>query len=291
MEQLFAPSAPRRRSPAGTAISAGLHLAVAIGGVSVTHASVTSALQPPQKSITFLISAAPPSVALASAPIRHRADDVPASPRPSAPLDPPVSRSEPIRAEAPAPPVPPPPHVPEPELLPVALPVMPPQHSEPPRATVNVGAFDRSLGTETRGAGRPAVAAAGFNRVDAEPRAGAAVAGAVRAAGFDLAPPAVQAQVVMARAVRIDTPVEILFKPAPDYTDEARTLKIEGAVVLEVEFGAASDVRVLRVVSGLGHGLDESAARAAEHIRFKPARASGTTVDVRTTVRIVFRLT
>ena len=292
MEQLFAPSAPRRRSPAGTAISAGLHLAVAIGGVSVTHATVTSALQPPQMSMTYLISAAPPPVALASAPIRQRADEVPAPPRPSAPLDPPVTRREPIQAEAPAaPPAPAPPDVAAPELLPIALPVTLPQQSEPPRGIVSVDSFDRSPGNDIRGGGRPAVPAAGFNRGDAASRAGAAVPGAVRTAGFDLAAPVARTPAGATRAERIDTPIEILFKPAPEYTDEAKTLKIEGAVVLEVEFGAASDVRVLRVVSGLGHGLDEAAAAAAEHIRFKPARTGGTTVDVRTTVRILFRLT
>jgi outer membrane biosynthesis protein TonB len=44
------------------------------------------------------------------------------------------------------------------------------------------------------------------------------------------------------------------------------------------------------VVRGLGHGLDESAARAAARIRFRPARRAGRPVDVRTIVRIVFRL-
>ena len=84
--------------------------------------------------------------------------------------------------------------------------------------------------------------------------------------------------------------VEVLSKPTPTYTDEARRLKIEGEVVLEVDFSAAGTVRVLRVVRGLGHGLDESAAQAAQQIRFKPATSEGRPVDYRTTVQIVFRL-
>jgi len=111
----------------------------------------------------------------------------------------------------------------------------------------------------------------------------------VRSGGFDLA----RSQPTPASARRqtpIDTPVEIVFKPAPDYTDEAKALRIEGAIILEVEFAASSDVRVLRVLRGLGHGLDEEAVRAAGQIRFKPAQSAGTPVDFRATVHIVFRL-
>lgn len=61
-------------------------------------------------------------------------------------------------------------------------------------------------------------------------------------------------------------------------------------MILEVEFAASGDIRVLRVVRGLGHGLDEAAVRAVERMRFKPARRQGQPVDVRTTVDVVFRL-
>jgi TonB family protein len=81
-----------------------------------------------------------------------------------------------------------------------------------------------------------------------------------------------------------------VFKPTPEYTDEARSARIEGTVTLELEFTAAGDVRVLRVVHGLGHGLDEAAERAALRIRFKPAQSDGRAVDSRATVHITFRL-
>jgi TonB family protein len=57
-----------------------------------------------------------------------------------------------------------------------------------------------------------------------------------------------------------------------------------------VEFSASSQVRVVRVVRGLTHGLDELAARAAEQMKFKPAQSNGRPIDVQTTVHIVFRL-
>ena len=82
------------------------------------------------------------------------------------------------------------------------------------------------------------------------------------------------------RPTRIDVPVEIVFKPTPVYTEEARALKLEGDVLLDVEFAASGAVTVLQVVRGLGHGLDEAATRAATQIRFKPAQSGGRPVDV-----------
>jgi TonB family protein len=85
-------------------------------------------------------------------------------------------------------------------------------------------------------------------------------------------------------------PAEIISKPTPAYTPEARNLRIEGDVVLEVVFEASGRLRVVRIVQGLGHGLDESATRAAEQIRFKPAQRDGQPADYAATVHIVFQL-
>ena len=49
-----------------------------------------------------------------------------------------------------------------------------------------------------------------------------------------------------------------------EYTEEARKLKLEGEVLLRVLFTAGGEPRVLEVVRGLGHGLDETAIRAGE---------------------------
>jgi len=91
-------------------------------------------------------------------------------------------------------------------------------------------------------------------------------------------------------AVPETTPVEILEKPRPVYTEEARRAAIEGEVLLEVLFQASGQVRVLRVIRGLGHGLDEAAAAAAREIRFRPARRQGTPADSTAQVHIVFQL-
>jgi TonB family protein len=86
------------------------------------------------------------------------------------------------------------------------------------------------------------------------------------------------------------TPAEILFKPKPIYTQEARDLKVEGEVLVEVLFKATGEVQVLQLVRGLGHGLDDSALRAAQMIRFKPAQRDGKPADFRAIVHIIFRL-
>ena len=112
----------------------------------------------------------------------------------------------------------------------------------------------------------------------------------MQTAGFDRAASAPVKPSAAAVALPIERPVEIVFKPTPEYTDDARSARIEGTVTLDLEFTAAGDIRVLRVVRGLGHGLDEAAERAALRIRFKPAQSDGRAVDSRATVHITFRL-
>src|ERR1051326_6574747 len=51
------------------------------------------------------------------------------------------------------------------------------------------------------------------------------------------------------------TPVEIIDKPKPAYTSEARQMKIEGEVLLKVVFRSSGEGEVLGVERGLGHGL------------------------------------
>jgi len=86
------------------------------------------------------------------------------------------------------------------------------------------------------------------------------------------------------------TPVEITYKPNPVYTDEARSLKLEGEVLLQVQFAANGQLHVNRVVRGLGHGLDETAVAAANKMRFKPALRNGQAMDSTAIVHVVFQL-
>jgi TonB family protein len=81
-------------------------------------------------------------------------------------------------------------------------------------------------------------------------------------------------------------PMEVVFVPKPEYSAEARQRKIEGDVVLQVTFSASGEVKVLRVVQGLGYGLDEAAESAARQIRFHPAEQDGQPVDTTANVRM-----
>jgi TonB family protein len=87
-----------------------------------------------------------------------------------------------------------------------------------------------------------------------------------------------------------NAPVEITFKPKPDYTDEGREQKINGEVRLEVLFRSDGQVHVIRVLQGLGYGLDEQAVKAAEQIKFMPALHGGQPVDSMAMVYIIFEL-
>jgi TonB family protein len=84
--------------------------------------------------------------------------------------------------------------------------------------------------------------------------------------------------------------VEILSKPSPLYTEEARELRIQGDVALSVVFQANGAIKVTGVVRSLGHGLDQAAERAATQIRFKPAKRDGLPTDFPAILRIEFRL-
>jgi TonB family protein len=155
-------------------------------------------------------------------------------------------------------------------------------------ATVTTGGFGNAAASPRDAASSGAVTTGGFSSGARAPRP-TTNAGEVQTAGFDVRAPAQSSVAAVTKPA--DRPVEIVFKPTPEYTDEARGARIEGTVSLELEFTAAGEVRVLRVVRGLGHGLDEAAQRAALRIRFKPAQSSdGRPVDSRATVHITFRL-
>jgi TonB family protein len=154
------------------------------------------------------------------------------------------------------------------------------------------GGFDMpagaGVGNGTGGAkgAKGVVASTGFGNGVAVVGNGSSTHGAVQTGGFGdehaATPQMKQASAQVSRSV----PMEILFVPKPQYTDEARAKKVEGDVVLQVVFTASGDVKVLRVVQGLGYGLDEAAESAARQIRFHPAQQDGQPVDTTANVRM-----
>jgi len=138
---------------------------------------------------------------------------------------------------------------------------------------------------------RGTVASTGFGNGTANPPPASGKRGTVQSTGFADQTVATDAPKKKAASNEgAPTPVDILDKPKPEYTAEGRSLKVEGDVVLDMVFLANGTIQVNRVISGLGHGLDEAATRAAKQIKFKPAKRDGEAVDFPARVRIEFRL-
>jgi TonB family protein len=85
-------------------------------------------------------------------------------------------------------------------------------------------------------------------------------------------------------------PPVLLSKTEPQYTADARLAKYDGTVMLYIEVGADGMPHNIRVVRGLGFGLDERAIEALSHWRFKPATRFGQPVPVQAHVEVNFRL-
>jgi len=85
------------------------------------------------------------------------------------------------------------------------------------------------------------------------------------------------------------TPV-VIEKTDPEYTEEARNAKVEGAVVLQVEIATDGRAGNIHVVKSLGYGLDEKAIECVRQWRFRPAVKHGTRVRVPATIEVAFHL-
>lgn len=88
----------------------------------------------------------------------------------------------------------------------------------------------------------------------------------------------------------ITTPICVVC-PYPVYTDEARHVKVQGTVTLRVLVGADGKAAQIRVVRGVGYGLEERAIETVRGWRFTPARdASRRNVPAWVIIEAVFRL-
>ena len=88
----------------------------------------------------------------------------------------------------------------------------------------------------------------------------------------------------------VDQRARLLFKPEPQYTEEARRNQITGTVMLRVIFSSAGEVEQIRAVRTLPFGLTEKAIAAARQIRFVPAVKSGRPVSVHMQLEYNFNL-
>jgi protein TonB len=87
----------------------------------------------------------------------------------------------------------------------------------------------------------------------------------------------------------VSQPIPI-YKPEPEYSEQARKAKYSGTVLLSLIIDANGNTRDIHVVRPLGLGLDEKAIEAVARWRFRAAMKGGRPVAVEAQVEVNFRL-
>src|SRR5262249_5599475 len=161
-----------------------------------------------------------------------------------------------------------------------------------------LGSFDLPEGPGTgNGTGgakgiKGTISSAGFGNGIAQPGQGDGrrPGQGVQAAGFQTQQVAANTKRTQDDTAAVTAQVEILYKPKPTYTEEARKLNLECDVLLEVLSGETGELHETRLVPGRGQGRDKAAATAANKIKFKPAQRNGGSVDSTAIVHVLFQL-
>ena len=87
---------------------------------------------------------------------------------------------------------------------------------------------------------------------------------------------------------RCTTIPRIIYSPAPEYSDQARKAKREGICTLTLIVGVDGHASDVKVVSGLGMGLDEKAIEVVKKWKFGSATRKGKPVPAKIAVEIDF---
>ena len=205
--------------------------------------------------------------------------------RPASPVPPARPKAAP---PAPTPPAPPKPEVriePTPVEKPVPTPTPPPPAVQAPVRSIPADAEEKAGLPEapprppSRGTGDAGGVGSGSGQGVGEGTGGGLGAGSGGGTGGGVYQP----------GAGIDPPT-LVREVRPLYTDEARRLRIEGDVVLEIVVRRDGTVGTVRVKRSLGGGLDQRAIDAVRQWRFNPARRYGTPVDVAVEVAVEFKL-
>jgi TonB family protein len=83
-----------------------------------------------------------------------------------------------------------------------------------------------------------------------------------------------------------------LHCPDPEYTDLARSNRVQGVILFKVLISAEGRAAQIQPVQLLGNGLDQKAFEAIKKSKFKPARLKkdGTAVAIVVPIEVTFRL-
>ncbi len=85
-------------------------------------------------------------------------------------------------------------------------------------------------------------------------------------------------------------PPVVLNAPTPQFSEQARAAKIGGSVLVYLEVDTNGAPRHVRVLRGVGMGLDEKAVEAVRQYKFKPATEDGQPVPVAMNVEVNFKV-
>jgi len=86
------------------------------------------------------------------------------------------------------------------------------------------------------------------------------------------------------------SPPRVIHRVLPRYTEAARQVKIQGAVILDAVIDKEGRVQEITVLGGQPFGLTENAVEAVRQWRFEPSVLNGRVVAVRYVLTIRFRL-
>src|SRR5262249_7266880 len=85
-------------------------------------------------------------------------------------------------------------------------------------------------------------------------------------------------------------PPQIIESSQPAFTTEALAANVEGTVTLEGHVDTQGRVSALRVIKGLGYGLDQKAIDAVLSWKFRPALRTGSRVEAIMQIEVDFRI-
>ena len=82
----------------------------------------------------------------------------------------------------------------------------------------------------------------------------------------------------------------IIYSVAPEFAQEAMKAKTGGNVLVNLVVDQNGIPTNVRVVRGIGNGLDEKAVEAVSKYRFKPSMEHGQPVPVEINVEVKFQI-
>jgi periplasmic protein TonB len=294
--QLFSPALANSRRPGGPLTASGILHATAFGLVVLMLGTTGRAIPQQERSnlarLVFLVKPGPGGGG-GGGGLRQPEPARPALLKGTSALKSPVPVERAIRKPIPDPPVRPRP-TPPPVVQPIERPIEPPPPvakpdpvppvvapvvSAPAESRTQIGSLETTAPpTTSQGSGNGGGAGTGGGTGTGEgtgpgigPGSGGGTGGGPYRPGSGIVAP------------------DLVHEVKPDYTEEARRRGISGEVLLEIVVRSDGRVGNVRLLQGLGAGLDERAVDAVRQWRFTPARRLGTPVDVLVEVAVEFR--